>query len=128
MHAVQTLNRVAAYEILPLSLVGVASSVLPWCEIATGLVLVLGPRRPSSIGPAILMLVVFVSAQVIAIGRGLRIECGCFSGIEQTIGMATLTRAVAMLIAFGGLAYGERWCCRRASEPDWHREGEVVTS
>ena len=71
---------VRAYDVLPKAGVAVVATVLPWLEIALGLLLLAGvaTRVVAAIGAALLL--VFVAGVTQAWARGLSIDCGCFGG------------------------------------------------
>ena len=71
---------VRAYDVLPKAAVAVVAGVLPWLEIALGLLLLAGlATRAVAIAGAGLLLV-FVAGVTQAWARGLSIDCGCFGG------------------------------------------------
>ena len=69
---------VRAYDVLPKSGVAVVATVLPWLEIALGLLLLAGlaTRVVAAVGGALLL--VFIAGVTQAWARGLSIDCGCF--------------------------------------------------
>lgn len=71
---------VRAYEVLPISLANFLGIILPWLEVAVGLLLILGIaiRICSVIGGGLMALFIVAIAQAWA--RGLSIDCGCFGG------------------------------------------------
>jgi len=74
---------VRAYELLPISLANFMGVVLPFVEIAVGILLILGAAiRISSMVGGILMLM-FITGISQAWARGLSIDCGCFGGGGQ---------------------------------------------
>jgi len=74
---------VRAYELLPISLANFMGVVLPFVEIAVGILLILGAAiRISSLVGGILMLM-FITGISQAWARGLSIDCGCFGGGGQ---------------------------------------------
>jgi len=74
---------VRAYELLPISLANFLGVVLPFVEIAVGILLILGAAiRISSMVGGILMLM-FITGISQAWARGLSIDCGCFGGGGQ---------------------------------------------
>jgi uncharacterized membrane protein YphA (DoxX/SURF4 family) len=71
---------VRAYDVLPKAAVAVVAGVLPWLEIALGLLLLAGlATRAVAVAGAGLLLV-FVAGVTQAWARGLSIDCGCFGG------------------------------------------------
>ena len=74
---------VRAYELLPISLANFMGVVLPFVEIAVGILLILGAAiRISSMVGGILMLMFIIGISQ-AWARGLSIDCGCFGGGGQ---------------------------------------------
>jgi uncharacterized membrane protein YphA (DoxX/SURF4 family) len=71
---------VRAYDVLPKAGVAVVAAVLPWFEIALGVLLLLGvaTRAVAAVGAGLLL--VFVAGVTQAWARGLSIDCGCFGG------------------------------------------------
>ena len=71
---------VRAYEVLPISVANFFGFVLPWAEIAIGLLLILGAyvKIAASLAAAIMLLFIVAISQ--AGLRGLNIDCGCFGG------------------------------------------------
>ncbi|WP_073458292.1 MauE/DoxX family redox-associated membrane protein [Pseudonocardia thermophila] len=104
----QTYVAVRAYDVLPLSLVGPVAAVLPWLELALGLLLLagLGVRLAAIVSAA--LLVAFMAGIVQAWARGLAIDCGCFGGggpvdPDATAYGAELLRDTGFLVLAGWL-------------------------
>lgn len=76
----QTYVAVRAYDVLPREAVGVVAGVLPWFELALGLLLLvgLGARAVAVLSAGLLL--VFLAGVTQAWVRGLSIDCGCFGG------------------------------------------------
>jgi uncharacterized membrane protein YphA (DoxX/SURF4 family) len=71
---------VRAYDLLPKLGVALVAGVLPWLEIAIGLLLLAGiATRAVAVASAVLMLGFMVGVTQ-AWARGLSIDCGCFGG------------------------------------------------
>lgn len=76
----QTRVAVRAYQLLPDGMIEPVAAVLPYLEIATGLILLLGlATRLGAVLAAVLM-VAFLIGVGSAAARGLNIDCGCFGG------------------------------------------------
>jgi len=75
-----TVVAVRAYQIFPESLVGLIAAVLPYLEIALGVLLVLGLATRLTAILSALVLVAFIAGVISAAARGLSIDCGCFGG------------------------------------------------
>ena len=76
----QTWVAVQAYQLLPKDGVGVVAGILPWFELALGVLLLigLGVRICAVISAAVF--ISFIAAVSQAWARGLSIDCGCFGG------------------------------------------------
>ena len=74
---------VRAYELLPIALANFLGIVLPYLEIAVGILLIIGAAvRVSAVISGLLMFAFSIGiAQAWA--RGLSIDCGCFGGGGQ---------------------------------------------
>jgi len=104
---------VRAYDVLPKSGVAVVATVLPWLEIALGLLLLAGlaTRVVAAVGGALLL--VFIAGVTQAWARGLSIDCGCFGGggaVEpgRTTYGRELLRDVGFLLMAGWLVVRPR--------------------
>ena len=76
----QTVVAVRAYDVLPRAAVDVVAAVLPFLEIALGLLLLLGiGTRLVAVASGVLLLI-FIAGVTQAWARGLAIDCGCFGG------------------------------------------------
>lgn len=74
---------VRAYEILPIGIANFFGTILPFVEVAIGLLLILGAAtRVNALLSAALM-ALFIVAIAQAGLRGLTIDCGCFGGGGQ---------------------------------------------
>ncbi len=67
------------YRILPHQLINITAIILPWVELATGLLLLVGLWSRGSSLIISVMLVVFIAAIGYNVARGLDFNCGCFS-------------------------------------------------
>jgi uncharacterized membrane protein YphA (DoxX/SURF4 family) len=76
----QTYVAVRAYDVLPTSAVEVVAALLPWVEIALGVLLVVGVGTRLVAALSLALLLVFMAGVAQAWARGLSIDCGCFGG------------------------------------------------
>jgi uncharacterized membrane protein YphA (DoxX/SURF4 family) len=76
----QTYVAVRAYDVLPTAAVEVVAALLPWVEIAFGVLLVIGVGTRLVAVLSLALLVVFMAGVAQAWARGLAIDCGCFGG------------------------------------------------
>lgn len=70
---------VRAYEVLPVDIANFFGYVLPWFEVALGLLLIIGAgvKVGAILGGATMIMFIIAISQAWA--RGLSIDCGCFS-------------------------------------------------
>ncbi|ODT99835.1 MAG: DoxX family protein [Pseudonocardia sp. SCN 72-86] len=104
----QTYIAVRAYDVLPTDVVSVVATVLPWLELALGVLLLVGLGTRAVAGLSALVLVVFIAGVVQAWARGLSIDCGCFGGGGQVAPDATaygteVLRDIGFLLLAGWL-------------------------
>jgi uncharacterized membrane protein YphA (DoxX/SURF4 family) len=104
----QTYVAVRAYDVLPSVGVEVVAALLPWVELALGVLLLagVGTRLVAALSAG--LLVVFVAGVTQAWARGLSIDCGCFGGggaVEpgETTYVQELLRDAGFLLMAGWL-------------------------
>jgi len=86
------------YKLLPLSFVNFFAITLPWIEVVTGLFLLFGITVKETSFIISVMLVVFILAVGISLGRGLNIDCGCFGTSSGTkVGIIKLLENIVLL-------------------------------
>ena len=76
----QTYVAVRAYDVLPPLGVELVAALLPWVELAFGVLLIVGVGTRVVAVCSAALLVVFVAGVSQAWARGLAIDCGCFGG------------------------------------------------
>lgn len=93
-------GQVAAYRLLPMSLIRFTAMAVVTGELLTTVLLVPPVSRPLGAALATVLLSIFLFAQVSAVARGLKIDCGCFGGSDElsAIGPATVTRTALLLV------------------------------
>ncbi len=86
------------FRILPVAAENLVAMTLPWMEIVAALALILGVRARSGGVVVAGMLAVFTVAVILAILRGLSIECGCFGKASaSTVGAVKVAQNLGML-------------------------------
>lgn len=70
---------IANYQLLPAALVPVSAVVLPWVELACGLLLVAGRLTLGAAAVVDLLMLVFMLAFGSTLLRGIDVSCGCFT-------------------------------------------------
>lgn len=90
---------ISYYKALPLGLVNIMAIVMPWLELFTGVMLILGIFTRSNAFLIAVMLLIFIVAISQAIARGIDISCGCFrpEGGEK-VGLGLLGRDIAWFL------------------------------
>jgi uncharacterized membrane protein YphA (DoxX/SURF4 family) len=76
----QTYVAVNAYQVLPKPAVEAVAVVLPWFELALGVLVLLGIGTRIVAVISALLLLTFMAGVTQAWARGLSIDCGCFGG------------------------------------------------
>ena len=89
---------ISYYKAMPTELVNIMAIIMPWLELFTGVMLVLGVFSRSNSFLIAVMLTIFIIAIAQALMRGIDISCGCFrpDGGEK-IGLGLLSRDVIWL-------------------------------
>ncbi|WP_037362225.1 MauE/DoxX family redox-associated membrane protein [Nakamurella lactea] len=106
----ETIVAVRAYRILPESAVRPVAGVLPYLEIALGVLLLLGLATRLAAVLSSVVLAVFIAGVISAAARGLSIDCGCFGGggdvaAGNTQYTAEILRDVGFLVMAGFLIW-----------------------
>jgi uncharacterized membrane protein YphA (DoxX/SURF4 family) len=76
----QTYVAVKAYQVLPKAAIEPVAVVLPWFELALGLLVLLGVGTRLVAVISAMLLLTFIAGVAQAWARGLSIDCGCFGG------------------------------------------------
>ncbi len=88
---------ISNYRLFPISLVNFIAITLPWIEMITGILLLLGIAVKENSTIIFLMSLIFTIAITISLFRGLNIECGCFGNGTQ-IGLSKLGENLLIII------------------------------
>jgi uncharacterized membrane protein YphA (DoxX/SURF4 family) len=87
---------VESYQLLPEQGVLIVARVLPWIELAIGILLLAGIWMRIVAPAASVLLIGFFAIMVRAYIKGMGIDCGCF-GVGEALGPATLARDGVLL-------------------------------
>jgi len=88
-----------AYGIIPFPMINIFALLLPWIELLCGVYLLAGVKVRSASLVISSMLVVFIVAILIAMAKGLTIDCGCFGSAHATpVGWPKVIEDVGMLL------------------------------
>jgi uncharacterized membrane protein YphA (DoxX/SURF4 family) len=88
---------IAGYQLVPFWAVNPMALVMPWTELVSGILMVLGIRTKSAAAVIGGLLAVFSAAILITLLRGIPIGCGCFTSVEDPLGWDTLFRDLLWL-------------------------------
>ena len=87
------------YKLLPDLLINFLAIILPWIELTTGLLLILGISIKENAFIINTLLVIFMIAIIINLFRGLDINCGCFgTGNGTKIGFTKLIENIVLFL------------------------------
>jgi uncharacterized membrane protein YphA (DoxX/SURF4 family) len=87
-----------SYDVLPLAMAETAAHVIPWVELALGLLVIAGIWLRITGAILSLVLLTFFTLMVRAYAKGMQINCGC-SGPGEAISWKTLLRDGSMAAA-----------------------------
>ncbi len=109
----QTYVAVRAYDVLPEAGVEMVAALLPWVELALGVLLLAGVGTRLVAALSALLVAVFVAGVAQAWARGLSIDCGCFGGggaVEpgETAYLQELLRDAGFMLMAGWLVVRPR--------------------
>jgi putative oxidoreductase len=86
------------FRMMPVAVEHLVAMTLPWIELVAALALILGVRARSGAMVATALMAAFTLAVLVAMARGLDIECGCFGTADGTrVGIVKFLENGAML-------------------------------
>jgi putative oxidoreductase len=92
-------NSIYNYKLLPDLIINFLAVILPWIELITGLLLLLGITIKENALLINILLIIFITTIIINLFRGLDINCGCFgTGNGTKIGLTKLIENFLLLI------------------------------
>lgn len=98
-HPEEFANEIANYQILPNVFINIFAIIIPWIELFAGTLLIFGVQTEASSLVLGAMTIVFTTAVIIAMAKGLNIECGCYSNIaSQQVGLPKVLENVGLLV------------------------------
>lgn len=89
---------ISNYKLLPTITVNLLAIYLPWLELVSGILLLLGISVKENSAIILSLLIVFTLGVIISLIRGLNIDCGCF-GNDNKIGLLKLFENLLLIIA-----------------------------
>lgn len=95
-------NEIIKYNLLPDASVNIMALVLPWIELCCGIFILAGVKLRANSALVGLMLIVFTSAVLISMARGLDINCGCFGDAKkEKVGWPKVSENLALILLSG---------------------------
>ncbi len=114
--------QIATYQILPLSLINLLAVTLPWLELFTAVLLIVGFWTRAAALVTCGMNVMFIVAIAMALNAGLQLQCGCFASAQAGDEMtgSLIIRDIGLLIVGAFLVFRkadrltlDRWIMKR---------------
>ncbi|SHJ88410.1 Methylamine utilisation protein MauE [Desulfofundulus thermosubterraneus DSM 16057] len=96
------------YKLLPDELIGPVAVAIPWIETLAGVCLLLGLNTKGGALAISGLLAMFITILIVSAARGLDVECGCFSGVERTVGFLAIFEDMVMLTGALFVLYFDR--------------------
>ncbi len=92
-------DQVHNFRMLPIFTENIVALSLPWIELLAALALILNIRARSGAVVVTGLLAGFTLAVIVALIRGLDIECGCFGTSDASrVGLVKITQNLGMLV------------------------------
>lgn len=86
------------YRLFPDFMINSIAVVLPWVELICGLLLFFGIAVRENAAVMNLLLIFFIFIVIIALIRGLNIECGCFgTAVAEKVGIKKIIENIILL-------------------------------
>jgi hypothetical protein len=87
------------FRMMPVAVENLVALTLPWVELLAALALIFDVRPRSGAAVVGALLVLFTVGVLVAMGRGLDIECGCFGTSDVTrVGVGKVAQNLGMLL------------------------------
>ena len=87
------------YRLFPTQIINIFAITIPWIELISGAFLLLGIYIKENSIIIASLLVVFTTAVIIAVARGLDIDCGCQGTFDgQKVGLLKIIENVSLFI------------------------------
>jgi len=87
------------YKLIPDFLINFLAIIIPWIELAAGILLIFGISVKENSAIFSGLLIVFIIAIGISLARGLNIDCGCFGTIDGSkVGLLKILENVGLLL------------------------------
>lgn len=92
-------REISNYQLLPIIFINPLAIILPWLEVITGMMILFGVQIRANAIIVTSMLIAFTIAIIIAVAKGLSINCGCYSQIAaQKVGLPKILENTGLII------------------------------
>ncbi len=99
---------ISNYRIFSEFIINLIAVILPWFELVAGLLLMFGLRTKENSLIILFLLIIFNVLILIAITRGLDIDCGCFGTVRaQKVGLQKILENLFLIILSVPLLFRE---------------------
>lgn len=85
------------YQVFPRGLAFVIALLLPWAEVITGGLLIVGLLRRASALLISLLLIGFIGLVALALARGIDTTCGCFGSLSRRADISLILTDLGLL-------------------------------
>ena len=93
-------KEISNYQILPDFMLNIVALVLPWIELFAAMFILFGIRLKSASLTLFVLVVIFEIAILIALAKGLNINCGCHTKVmAELVGWKKIFENLILLIA-----------------------------
>lgn len=98
-HPEEFAREISNYQLLPIIFINPLAIFLPWLELITGMMILFGVQIRANAILVAAMLIAFTIAIIIAVAKGLSINCGCYSQIAaQKVGIPKILENTGLII------------------------------
>lgn len=91
-------DSIANYRLFPKFTINFLAITVPWIEIVVGVLLLFGIAIKDNLKIINSMMIFFIFIILIAVLRGLDIDCGCYGSNSQKVGMYKIFENVILLL------------------------------
>jgi hypothetical protein len=88
---------IASYQLAPYWMINFLAIVMPWLELISGVLLVVGIKSKTATAAIAGMLAIFSAVIFLSLVRDIPIGCGCFSSIGEPMSWTTVLRDLVWL-------------------------------
>lgn len=93
-------SSIANYKLFPVEFINILAIIIPWIELISGSLLLLGIWTKENSAIMTLLLIVFTIAIIISLFRGLNIDCGCFgTAYGEQIGLLKISENLLLILS-----------------------------